>query len=128
MTRCCIGGHGAIGDTERFSGSTFKPLNFRSRTRYLVQKSIYRISFFIQTFTIICDSQGVTQLLQTATPTTATATSNKGIYISRATGVATPKVLLPAGDYLIVPSTFAPLEASYAMKVYCSEQVAVNQV
>lgn len=50
--------------------------------------------------------------------TSGLASSNKGIYTDASGGVASTPVVLGAGQYVVIVSTYTPQEADYALMVY----------
>lgn len=52
------------------------------------------------------------------TSSLAIASSNKGIYMDASGGVASTPVVLGAGQYVAIVSTYTPQEVDYALTVY----------
>jgi hypothetical protein len=48
------------------------------------------------------------------------ATSNQGVYSNPLAGLSTSRVALPPGDYVVVPSSFEPIEAVFCLKFFCT--------
>mmetsp|Transcript_10976 Transcript_10976/g.17984 ORF Transcript_10976/g.17984 Transcript_10976/m.17984 type:complete len:163 (+) Transcript_10976:3-491(+) len=57
----------------------------------------------------------------------AAATSNTGIYMNAPSGAVIEKRDLPAGQYLLIPSTFKPQNATFEIKLFTSQNVQVVQ-
>lgn len=53
------------------------------------------------------------------------ATSNNGVYTNPPSGVATPLTRLDEGEYVVVPSTFKPLEGEFALLVFTDRSVVL---
>ena len=51
-------------------------------------------------------------------------TSNKGVYTNPACGVTTGEFRADEGHYLVVPSTFDPLAASYTITAFSDSKIA----
>lgn len=51
-------------------------------------------------------------------PTSSLASTNKGIYMDASGGVASTPVVLGAGKYVVIVSTYTPQEVDYALTVY----------
>lgn len=58
------------------------------------------------------------KMLSTCSPTNAFLSSNNGVYVIRPSGASIQPSELPAGRYLLVPSTFEPREKKYNLDVY----------
>jgi hypothetical protein len=66
-------------------------------------------------------------LLVSSRPDQALFTSDAGVYTrGNASGVRTPMITLQMGYYVILPSTYDPIEYNFELKVYSSKHLAIN--
>ena len=55
----------------------------------------------------------------------AIASTNNGVYTNWICGVVlSEEIALEAGTYVLVPSTYKPVEINYTLIVYCSDRTA----
>ena len=66
------------------------------------------------------------RMLTTCSPSNAIVSSNSGIYVIRPCGASIQAYELPAGRFLLVPSTFEPQEKRYTLEVYILSSVGYN--
>eukprot|EP01029_Cantina_marsupialis_P017185 TRINITY_DN3858_c0_g1_i1.p1 TRINITY_DN3858_c0_g1~~TRINITY_DN3858_c0_g1_i1.p1 ORF type:complete len:951 (+),score=238.09 TRINITY_DN3858_c0_g1_i1:136-2988(+) len=56
------------------------------------------------------------------------AETGKGSYTNPPSGVATELIEVPAGQYIVVPSTYSPLEANFELIVYSSKPIVSDRI
>ncbi|OQR80787.1 calpain-like protease [Achlya hypogyna] len=73
-----------------------------------------------------CSASG--QLGDAANPTTATLSSGAGCYTNSASGARTPLAPIATGFYLVIPSTFEPVQADFDLVVYADSPVTLSRL
>ncbi len=65
-------------------------------------------------------------LKTTLNPTTAKYSSNSGVFTNYPCGAAIKNISLPKGSYIIIPSTFEPIEKEFMLLAYIHPTAAVD--
>jgi hypothetical protein len=61
-------------------------------------------------------------------PKSAFSSSNNGVYTDRPCGVAIQKIVLPAGSWALVPSTYDPVVANYKLRVWTDLPITITSL